>query len=249
MSIRSILWYNISMNEGESQTPRQPIEIGKGVSRPEINKAVVYARSAFADVLHTSFPEHLAWNEILLKFGKYAADAVKRGREAHVPEELIRRFAFDFIEKSLVHGNYGLAVRFMTNMNIGTADQIAYFQNLHEEKTRIARENAKKKAAEEAAAETTMPKRKPRQYLRLAADATIADLYNELNSDEVAEDLFDYFMSEMHDNLPDGLVPRLIDLFHSDEGKTMKVADFFEMDIFSLQGDLPIRLKAKKAKK
>ncbi len=231
------------MNE---QGPLQPPEQNEEVTRVFIMNAVDYARSAFADVLDAAPPEHPAWNDILSKYGKYAADAVKRGREAHVPEELIRRFAFDFIQNQLARGNYDLVVRFMTNMNIGTADQIAFFQALHNEQVRIVQIYAQQKAEAEAAERATKPKRKPRNFLRLSADATIADLYDELNSDEVAEDLFDVFMSEMHDNMPDGLVPKLLDLFHSDEGKKMKVADFFEMDIGDLQVDLPIRLKRKK---
>ncbi|MDO8649004.1 MAG: hypothetical protein Q7R81_04450 [Candidatus Peregrinibacteria bacterium] len=223
------------MKENDKIGESEASEIKKKHTYSEVKNPIDVVHRAIADLLSPEDPE---WDRILSLHGKYAAQAIKRGRLAAVPEVLIQRYAFEIIAKHVELQDYAFIVRFMKNMDVGTPDLQLYFEGLEKKKQEVmTTEKTQQKSPQPEA------KKKQRRYLLLSPDATIADLVTELNSASVAEDVNDLFFTELADNLSNELGPKLIEIMHTEEAARIKVVDFFDAAPESLAIDLPIKFR------
>ncbi|MDB4978435.1 MAG: hypothetical protein JWM56_621 [Candidatus Peribacteria bacterium] len=216
-----------------------------------IREPMDLVRAASADVLNASLsdnPDLVNFTRILAEHGKNPAYTVTKAREANVPEVYIQQFAYHIIALEIERKDYGFIVRFMTNMNIGTAEDIAYFQTLLDVQRRELEEKRKIRELQELE-ESKKPKKRKRNYLSLKPDATVADLWRELDSEAVNDSVFDIFFLELADNISTELGPKLIDLQNEPEAESLKVVDFFKNDFDSIQTYLPIKFSFPKEEK
>lgn len=219
---------NLSENSdtASEESPKNPLDV---------------LQTAFADVVHTeTLPENAEWQRIIQSAGeKFFADTIKKGRAAHVPEILIRRFAFEILIQCIGRQDYGAVARYLKGWNIGHSEEQAYFEELaHEQQKSHAKKEQKRPLGE-----TVKPRVKQRHYLILSPDATIADLVQELGSDKVADGVDDLLFVELADNISTDLGPKLTELMNTPEAATTKVMDFFGESLDDLMIDLPIKFR------
>lgn len=197
--------------------------------------------TAFADAVHTkTLPESAEWKRIIQAAnGKNFADTIKKGRSAHIPEILIRRFAFDILMECIERQDYGAVARYLKGWNIGHSETQAYFEELAREQQKSNAKKEQKRQLEK----TVKPRMRQRHYLILSPDATIADLVQELGSDKVADGVDDLLFVELADNISTDLGPKLTELMNTPEAATTKVMDFFGESLDDLMIDLPIKFR------